>query len=100
MVSRWASWSCTLGFNVMGIYPEGYGTDDINMVARSPCHRFLAAADDRGQASCCGSVRVVRGMTYRACFLGGVILYNFPSIVDRQKHYWYAGHSSFVENVK
>uniref|UniRef100_A0A7S3RSA6 EML-like second beta-propeller domain-containing protein n=1 Tax=Emiliania huxleyi TaxID=2903 RepID=A0A7S3RSA6_EMIHU len=75
---RWASWSCTLGFNVMGIYPEGYGTDDINMVARSPCHRFLAAADDRG----------------------GVILYNFPSIVDRQKHYWYAGHSSFVENVK
>ena len=53
MVSRWASWSCTLGFNVMGIYPEGYGTDDINMVARSPCHRFLAAADDRGQASCC-----------------------------------------------
>jgi len=97
---RWASWSCTLGFNVMGIYPEGYGTDDINMVARSPCHRFLAAADDRGQASCCGSARVVRGMTYRACFLGGVILYNFPSIVDRQKHYWYAGHSSFVENVK
>jgi len=76
--ATWASWSCTIGFNVMGIYPEGYGTDDINMVARSPCERFLAAVDDRG----------------------GVLLYNYPSIVDKQKHYWYVGHSSFVENVK
>jgi hypothetical protein len=32
--TAWATWSCTIGFNVMGIYPEGYGTDDINMVRK------------------------------------------------------------------
>lgn len=76
--TRWATWSCNIGFEVMGIYPEGYATDDINMTARSRDGRYLAAADDRG----------------------GVILYNHPAVVDDGPHFWYSGHSSHVTNVK
>ena len=34
--TEWATWSCKLGFNVMGIWPPGYENDDINFVDSSP----------------------------------------------------------------
>ena len=76
--TQWATWSCNIGFEVMGIYPDDYNTDDINMTARSRDGRFLAAADDRG----------------------GVMLYNHPAVVEDGPHFWYSGHSSHVMNVK
>ena len=45
---KWASWSCTLGFPVMGIFPPAADGSDINAVARSPDGTVSATADDFG----------------------------------------------------
>ena len=31
---------------------------------------------------------------------GGVMLFNYPAVIARGKHYWYPGHSSHVTNCK
>jgi len=45
---KWATWSCTLGFPVMGIFPPAADGSDINAVARSPDGTVSATADDFG----------------------------------------------------
>jgi microtubule-associated protein-like 6 len=46
--TAWASWSTVQGFSVMGIWKNTNDTTDINACHRSPCERYLAAADDSG----------------------------------------------------
>ena len=53
---KWHSYTCTLGFWVMGMWPDGYGGSDINSVDRShgrprgsERNEFLVAADDYGK---------------------------------------------------
>lgn len=45
---KWATWSCILGFTVMGIFPPAADGSDVNMVARSPDGTVSATADDFG----------------------------------------------------
>ena len=49
---KWHSWSSTLGFDVLGIWPPDYDNTDINMVARSHevkgYGRYVACATDFG----------------------------------------------------
>ena len=47
--TRWASWSCTLGLPVMGIWPQGSDGTDINSCDRSPSGKYLLTADDFGK---------------------------------------------------
>jgi hypothetical protein len=56
------SWTCTLGFPVMGIWPPDSDGTDVNSLDRSPCGQLLVTADDRGR---------VRGAG-RACRPAGV----------------------------
>lgn len=47
--TRWATWTCVLGFDVMGIWPRDSDGTDINSCDRSPSGRYLLTADDFGK---------------------------------------------------
>ena len=47
--TQWETWTCALGFQVMGIWPDFSDRTDINCVDRSGCGRYLATADDFGK---------------------------------------------------
>eukprot|EP00873_Tetraselmis_striata_P042208 jgi/Tetstr1/462472/TSEL_007468.t1 len=74
----WASWSTVQGFSVMGIWKNTSDTTDINACHRSPCGKYLVAADDSG---------VIR-------------LYNYPCVIEKAPSRDYFGHSSHVMNVR
>eukprot|EP00238_Polyblepharides_amylifera_P000834 CAMPEP_0196571110 /NCGR_PEP_ID=MMETSP1081-20130531/1276_1 /TAXON_ID=36882 /ORGANISM="Pyramimonas amylifera, Strain CCMP720" /LENGTH=507 /DNA_ID=CAMNT_0041887893 /DNA_START=231 /DNA_END=1754 /DNA_ORIENTATION=- len=74
----WHSWTCTLGFPVMGIWQEGNDGTDVNSVCRSNNEQFLVTADDH---SC-------------------VRLYYFPCVVESAPNRLYRGHSSHVTCVR
>jgi WD40 repeat protein len=76
--SQWASWTCALGFPVMGIWFSGADATDINSVCRDASGRFLTAADDRG---------LVR-------------LLNYPCVVAGAPSRGYVGHSAHVTCVR
>eukprot|EP00736_Rhodelphis_marinus_P002340 Rmarinus@m.17215 len=73
----WATWTCVLGFPVMGIWPDDSDGTDVNAVARSNSGNYLVTADDFGK----------------------VKLFNYPVVVERAPHRTYKGHSSHVMNV-
>ncbi|XP_051777395.1 echinoderm microtubule-associated protein-like 2 isoform X1 [Erpetoichthys calabaricus] len=73
----WATYTCTLGFSVFGIWPEGADGTDINACNQSHDQKLLASADDFGK----------------------VHLFSFPSSHPRAPSHMYGGHSSHVTNV-
>ena len=84
--TKWETWSCKFGFDVMGIWPSGYINTSIKMVARSPRlesngpnpKQMLAAVDDKGN----------------------MMVFNYPTVVYRQPMHSHPGHASFVMNVR
>lgn len=74
---EWASNSCVLTFNTLGIWPEGADGTDVNHCERSHDGRLMATADDFGK----------------------VKLYSYPVIQPRSLCHTYGGHSSHVTNV-
>ena len=74
----WASWTCTLGWPVQGIWPAFANGTDINSVDRSPDGIVLATADDFGK----------------------VKLFKYPNPVEKTANQQYLGHSSHVTNVR
>uniref|UniRef100_H2Z3H4 Uncharacterized protein n=1 Tax=Ciona savignyi TaxID=51511 RepID=H2Z3H4_CIOSA len=75
---EWATQSCTLGFNVLGVWPEGADGTDINSVARSNEGKLLASGDDFGK----------------------IHLFKYPAVQPRSSSHNYSGHSSHVTSVK
>jgi len=83
---QWDSWTSCFGFDVMGIWPPDYINPDINMVARSPTlerdgsnqRQLVAVADNHS----------------------GVMVLNYPAVVNKQPCHYHLGHSSFVTNVR
>lgn len=73
----WATSTCTLGFQVFGLWPDGSDGTDINAVCRSNENRLLATGDDFGK----------------------VRLFSFPCSQFRAPSHVYGGHSSHVTNV-
>ncbi|XP_070181364.1 echinoderm microtubule-associated protein-like 2 isoform X3 [Littorina saxatilis] len=74
---KWASQSCTLGFNAAGIWPEGADGTDVNSCNRNHKETLLATADDFGKVN----------------------LYQYPSTQPRSPAHSYRGHSSHVTSV-
>ncbi|CAG9462264.1 unnamed protein product [Pedinophyceae sp. YPF-701] len=72
--TQWATWTCPLGFPVMGIWPEGADGTDVNSVCRSRAGDLVATAGDDGFVS----------------------LYNYPCVVEEAACRAYRGHSSHV----
>ncbi|XP_054988385.1 echinoderm microtubule-associated protein-like 1 isoform X2 [Sorex araneus] len=73
----WASYTCTLGFRVFGVWPEGSDGTDINAVCRAHEKRLLSTGDDFGK----------------------VHLFSYPCSQFRAPSHVYSGHSSHVTNV-
>lgn len=72
--TEWASWTCPLGFPVMGIFPDYSDGTDVNGVERSPDGTFVATVDD----------------------FGLVKVYNYPCVCEDAPAKGYTGHSSHV----
>ena len=73
----WSSWTCALGFPVMGVYPDYSDGTDVNGVERSPDGKLLATVDD----------------------FGLVKLFNYPCVCEDAPAKGYAGHSSHVMSL-
>jgi len=76
--TKWDSWTCVLGFPVMGIWPDGSDGTDVNAVCASRDGRYLVTAGDDGL----------------------VKLFNFPCVVEDAPHRAYRGHCSHVMCVR
>lgn len=74
---EWATFTCTLGFHVFGLWPDGSDGTDINAVCSSNTKRLLVTGDDFGK----------------------VHLFSFPCSQSRAPSHIYGGHSSHVTNV-
>ena len=78
----WTTWTCTLGFPVMGIFPPGADGTDINACSRSYTRGnrggVLATADDFGR----------------------VKMFNYPCCIEDAPFHEYSGHSSHVTDVR
>ena len=84
----WATCTCTLGFGVMGIWPDGSDGTDVNAVDRSNQDpRFV---DTDPLAGLPGQVLVTSGDD------GSVRVFNYPCVVEDAPCRKYIGHSSHV----
>lgn len=75
---EWATWTCTLGFPVMGVWPVDADGTDVNAADRHPGGALVATADDGG----------------------AVKLFNYPCVVEDAPHRAYSGHSAHVTCVR
>lgn len=74
---QWATWTCTFGWWVQGIYPPCSDGTDVNSVDRSHDNRYLITGDD----------------------FGTVKIFNNPGM-KKSAYKKYLGHSSHVTNVR
>ncbi|XP_058471093.1 echinoderm microtubule-associated protein-like 1 isoform X4 [Solea solea] len=74
---EWATYTCTLGFHVFGLWPDGSDGTDINAACRSCDKSLLVTGDDFGK----------------------VHLFSYPCSQFRAPSHVYSGHSSHVTNV-
>uniref|UniRef100_A0AAQ6APZ5 HELP domain-containing protein n=1 Tax=Amphiprion ocellaris TaxID=80972 RepID=A0AAQ6APZ5_AMPOC len=74
---EWASYTCVLGFHVMGVWLEGSDGTDINALCRSHDERMVAVADDFCK----------------------VHLFQYPCPKPKAPSHKYEGHGSHVTNV-
>lgn len=76
--TNWYTWTCLLGFPVMGIWPDYSDGSDINSLQLTKDKRFVVTADDHGK----------------------VKLFNAPCVVEDAPALTYSGHSSHVTGVR
>lgn len=74
---KWASQTCTLGFSVLGIWPENADGSDVNTCSRAHNQKLVATGDDFGKVN----------------------IYSYPACQPKSPHHSYGGHSSHVTNV-
>lgn len=68
--TNWATWTCTLGWPVQGIWPEFADGTDVNAVCVSSSKLLLATAEDSG------NLKVFR----YPCTIKGVSIYHLSSL--------------------
>ncbi|XP_018317021.1 echinoderm microtubule-associated protein-like 2 isoform X6 [Mycetomoellerius zeteki] len=73
----WATHTCVISFETIGIWPEGADGTDVNNCTRSGDDKLLATGDDFGK----------------------VKLFSHPACQPKSLYHSYGGHSSHVTNV-
>ncbi|NWT37516.1 EMAL4 protein, partial [Chroicocephalus maculipennis] len=73
----WTTYTCVLGFQVFGVWPEGSDGTDINALVRSHNRKVIAVADDFCK----------------------VHLFQYPCSKPKAPSHKYSAHSSHVTNV-
>ena len=76
--AKWDTWTCSMGFSVMGIWGEGEENMDINCVSRSNSQEYVVVSNDHASFK----------------------LFNYPCVVDDAPHREYRGHSSHVTKAR
>ena len=76
--TEWATWTCTLGWPVQGIWPPFADGSDINAADRSPDRKLIITGDDDG----------------------AVKVFNYPAIEEGAGFVEGLGHSSHVTNCR
>merc|ERR1719230_773490 len=74
----WATSTCKLGWEVHGIFPQGYDGTDINHVCANENRSLVVAGDD----------------------FGSIQVYRFPVLKNSANCRRYAGHSEHVPRVR
>ncbi|XP_066123098.1 echinoderm microtubule-associated protein-like 4 isoform X1 [Saccopteryx bilineata] len=74
---NWTTYTCVLGFQVFGVWPEGSDGTDINALVRSHNRKVIAVADDFCK----------------------VHLFQYPCSKAKAPSHKYSAHSSHVTNV-
>ncbi|XP_017794409.1 PREDICTED: echinoderm microtubule-associated protein-like 2 isoform X3 [Habropoda laboriosa] len=74
---EWASHTCVISFETIGVWPEGADGTDVNNCTRSSDSKLLATGDDFGK----------------------VKLFSYPACQPKSLCHAYGGHSSHVTNV-
>lgn len=95
--TRFASWTCTLGFPVMGIFPDFSDGTDVDSACRSYTARDparLAAPSLADPLDGADGRYVVTGDDF-----GGVRLYAYPCVIEDAPSRSYVAHSSHVKQV-
>lgn len=96
--TRWAKWTCTLGFPVMGVFPQASDGTDVNSLCRSFTSRDVArqgALSDMDPLAERSGRYVVTGDDG-----GGVRLYAYPCVAARALCRTYRAHSAHVASVR
>jgi microtubule-associated protein-like 6 len=78
---EWDTWTCSLGWPVMGIWDGAMDGSDVNSVDRSKDNKLIAVGDDSGKIN----------------------VYRYPATLpdkDGAPHHEYLGHSSHVTMVR
>ncbi|GFR21547.1 echinoderm microtubule-associated protein-like 1 [Trichonephila clavata] len=74
---KWITQACTIGFNVLGIWPENVDGSDVNTYSRSHNQKLVATGDDFGKVN----------------------IYSYPACHPKSPHHSCGGHSSHLTNV-
>lgn len=104
--TNWNTWSCTLGFPVMGIWQRGMDGTDVNACDRSPLLRDMTYKQLYGESNGPAEGSEKFGTPKRGKVMvtanddGTVGLYNFPSILHHSPHHSFRGHASHVTNIR
>ena len=69
----WATWTCTLGWPVQGIWPAFADGTDINSVDRSRNRKVIATADDFGKVKLYRNPCVDKGSLAVQCRGGSIM---------------------------
>ncbi|GLC44364.1 hypothetical protein PLESTF_000049800 [Pleodorina starrii] len=88
--AQWTTWTCALGFPVMGIWRDDTDGTDINAVCRSNPGLFPDTDPIVGE----GDIVATAGDD------GRVRLFNFPCVIEDAPCRTYLGHCSHVMNVR
>jgi WD40 repeat protein len=96
--TRWAEWTCTLGFPVMGIFPNLRNGGDVECVCRSfrasDVARIAAPSVKDPLAACEGRFAVTGDGN------GKVRMLVYPCVIDNAPSRTYTAHSSHVKNIQ
>jgi WD40 repeat protein len=76
--TNWKTWTCIVGWPVLGIWPAISDGEDVNAVDRSLAQTTLVTADDFGK----------------------VKLFKYPSAIEFSSYNSFSGHSNIVADVR
>ncbi|GMH32772.1 hypothetical protein BSKO_00606 [Bryopsis sp. KO-2023] len=102
--ASWNTWTCTLGFDVMGIWPDFSDGTDVNAVCRShqgkPVYnrkmqqvRISSGDECMDDVPGCGALVTADDFSF-------VKLFNYPVVADDAPFRCYRGHSSHVMSIR
>ena len=111
--AEWYTYTLTLGFPMMGIWPNYSDGTDINAAHRSRAGSHIVTADDRGKVHCVfgykrGGWKHAYSLAMchlstdfaHALALTQIKMFNAPCVVEDAPFKSYSGHSSHVMNVR